>query len=82
MRPYYSEVMGRKHISDRLRVLADRVDATGEGVSIVCVIGPDPSADAGEMAIVLSPDAFSAIMHAAEYLTRIVDDVPSNASSL
>jgi len=82
VRPYYSEVMGRAHISSRLRMLADRVDATGEGVSIVCVIGPDHAADASEMAIVLAPDAFGAIMHAAEYLTRIVDDVPSNETSL
>jgi hypothetical protein len=82
VRPYYSEVMGRAHISSCLRMLADRVDATGEGVSIVCVVGPDPEPESQPMAIVLAPDAFGAIMHAAEYLARIVDDVPSNETSL
>ena len=82
MRPYVADV-GRAYISARLRALADQVDETGEGVSIVCLFGPaGPGEDEQPMAFVHAPDAFGAIMHAAEFLTRVVDDVPSGATSL
>ena len=82
---FHARLAARSAIAEQLRELADRVEETGDGVSIVCLLGPDRSAsdvDLPAVAYVHSPDAFHAIMSAAEYLTRLVDDVPSSASSL
>ncbi len=83
MRPYVADGPARGHISERLRQLADRVDATGEGVSVVCLFGPEGEPkDQQACAFVHAPDAFGAIMEAAEFLARVVDDVPTGATSL
>lgn len=80
MRAYSAtDAHGRGQIAERLRALADHVEAGGDGSSVVCVICPD---DTPPSAIVLAPGAFGALMHAAEYLTRIVDDVPATSTSL
>lgn len=81
---FHARLAARSAIAEQLRELADRVEETGDGVSIVCLLGPDRAGGAEQPAVayVHSPDAFDAIMSAAEYLTRMVDDVPSSASSL